>query len=166
MKKLNLRKSNILAVIFLQALILNENPHFWMYKNESFESSWNEMEHEGGNIFYASLDTSDLPLNSSYYVYVNASDVLGNYKVYMFRIIVDNEYPTLIIKSPTTSTLAGSVQLSVEAKDSCSGINPSSIIFKVDGVEDNMLCNYNGINYTCSKTFNTSRLADGEYLLV
>ncbi|MFH7880570.1 MAG: hypothetical protein QXI09_00995, partial [Candidatus Aenigmatarchaeota archaeon] len=72
------------------------------YGNETWNSSWIKMIFDNQtNTFIVPWNTSLLPNNSSWIVYVNASDNVGNYNVTKIGVFyVDNEEPRIIEYRP------------------------------------------------------------------
>ncbi|MCX8190575.1 MAG: hypothetical protein N3D78_00025 [Candidatus Aenigmarchaeota archaeon] len=132
------------------------------YGNETWNSSWIRMLYdEGRDLYVAPWNTSELPDNSSWIVYVNASDNVGNYNVTKIGVFyIDNEKPRIIEYSPKeNSGLWKIVEIFVKGEDKYSGINRleisiSNFFYSTSCRED-----------TCRHFLDTLKFQDGYYTL-
>jgi len=115
----------------------------WMYGNETWNSTWTELKRIDNSTFEADWDTSELPNNSTWFIYVNASDKVGNWKVENVSVvIVDNEVPFLeVLKPKEGDTLLGESEISVIAIDRYSGISYPLAILEPSMLTSTLTCN-------------------------
>ncbi|MEM0333100.1 MAG: hypothetical protein QXX30_01395 [Candidatus Aenigmatarchaeota archaeon] len=135
---------------------------FFSYGNISWNSSWIKPIYDNQTkIYIATWDTSILPNNSSWIIYVNASDLVGNYQVKNLGLFyIDNEEPEIIEHKPKSyDGLWGLVEIYARGKDKYSGVKKMKI--SIIDFQDYIYC----INNECSYTLNTLRFSDGNYTL-
>lgn len=132
------------------------------YGNETWNSSWIKMIFDNQtNTFIAPWNTSLLPNNSSWIVYVNASDNVGNYNVTKIGVFyVDNEEPRIIEYRPRSyEGIWGGAEVYVKGEDSYSGLNRLEI--SILDFFDYVYCSKN----ECRYILDTLRFSDGNYTL-
>ncbi|MEM7827042.1 MAG: Ig-like domain-containing protein [Candidatus Aenigmatarchaeota archaeon] len=134
----------------------------YTYGNETWNETWKPMIHKDGE-WIADWNTSDLENNSTWMVWVNASDNVGNSNTTLLgTVIIDNELPEINITLPKPNDeLVGTKLLSMSAQDIYSGI--SNISCRIDSLNLSLSCVGSLHNYSCNKLFDTTMLADGEY---
>jgi hypothetical protein len=141
---------------------------YWLYGNETWNSTWEPMIYENETqTFKADWNTSILPNNSTWAIYVNASDNVGNWNSSKIAIVlIDNEYPYFEIISPLAEQKVwGSLELEVYAKDAYSGI--AYVNFEVSSAlfSGSLSCQDSLNEYNCSGLFDTTQVSDGLHLI-
>jgi hypothetical protein len=140
----------------------------WFYGNETWNSTWKPMiyENETG-LFRADWDTSQLPNNSSWFFYVNASDNVGNINVTNLGIVlIDNEYPQIEIISPTQNQkVFGSLELKVFVKDVYSGVGSVFYNITSEFFSGSLSCLDSLHESNCSALFDTTKVSDGVHII-
>lgn len=132
------------------------------YGNETWNSSWIKMIFDNQtNTFIAPWNTSLLPNNSSWIVYVNASDNVGNYNVTKIGVFyVDNEEPRIIEYRPRSyEGIWGGTEVYVKGEDRYSGLNRLEI--SILDFFDYVYCSKN----ECRYILDTLKFSDGNYTL-
>ena len=144
----------------LSGVNVNATVFLFAYGNETWNSSWINLIYENGT-FYAPWNTSELPNNSSWIVYINASDMVGNWNVTKIGIFyIDNENPTILDYYPKDEqAIWGEYRVYVNASDLYSGLNRIEI--SIGSFRDYSSCSKN----FCEHIFNTGKLEDGNYTL-
>lgn len=150
---------------------LVSSPVQYMYGNQSWNSSWEEMTHEQDNytLYVVGWDTLTLEDNSTWIVYINATDNVGNSGVEkILNIHIDNEYPSITIYSPSADdNIFSTIDLKINVKDMYSGIKPDYVSFVAssDEVAGNLTCEGSSYDYNCSGSLDTTQLSDGDHVL-
>jgi hypothetical protein len=132
-----------------------------MYGNTTFNSTFQSFSSTTPYSIY--LDTRNFVNNSTYFIYVNVSDNIGNVNTTKFSVNIENELPTLSIVLPTTnSTMRGINYFQFTSTDSFSGINLNSAIYTLDSNSYPISCTGTSSSATCtSPLVNTSNFTDG-----
>jgi hypothetical protein len=133
----------------------------WLYGNATWNSTWQPMIYEDP-YFVADWNNSDLPNDSIWAIYINASDNVGNSNItHLLDVRIDNEYPSLTVLSPAEgAVLFGTVELKVNTSDQYSGINSVTIEFVT---KTTMSCTGTQKEYICSYSVDTTKIPDGTY---
>lgn len=114
------------------------------------------------NYYKAAWNTSTLGNNQTVTIYTKASDKIGNTGYEKINVTVDNEYPSISILQPSQNqTVNGIISLRINAKDNYSGINNSTVSYKVGTITRTMDCSGTKYNYTCDEYFDTKLVSDG-----
>jgi hypothetical protein len=138
----------------------------WLYGNETWNASWKPMIYENETkTFKADWDTSNLPNNSSWIIYVNASDNVGNWNSTKLGIVfIDNEKPSFEIISPLQDQkVFGSLELKVSGSDLYSGIE--KVDFELNSFHSSLSCLTFNHDFNCSGQFDTTQISDGFHTL-
>ena len=145
----------------LSGVNVNATVFLFAYGNETWNSSWINLIYQNGS-FIAPWNTSELPNNSTWIVYVNASDMVGNWNVTRVGIFhIDNEEPEILDYYPKDEqAIWGEYRVYVEAKDLYSGLNRIEI--SINGFNESSLCE----KVSCALVLDTSRILDGNYTLI
>ena len=144
----------------LSGVNVNTTVFLFAYGNETWNSSWINLIYQNDS-FIAPWNTSELPNNSTWIVYVNASDMVGNWNVTRVGIFhIDNEDPEILDYYPKDEqAIWGEYRISVKAKDLYSGLNRIEI--SIGGFNDSSPCE----NDSCIYVLNTGKVPDGNYTL-
>jgi hypothetical protein len=144
----------------LSGVNLNATVFLFAYGNETWNSSWMNLIYQNGS-FIAPWNTSELPNNSSWVVYVNGSDMVGNWNVTRVGIFyIDNEDPEILDYYPKDEqAIWGEYKIFVKAKDLYSGLNRIEI--SISNFNDSAQCEKD----LCIYTFDTGKVPDGNYTL-
>ncbi len=145
---------------FLSGVNVNATVFLFAYGNETWNSSWINLIYQNGS-FIAPWNTSELPNNSTWIVYVNTSDMVGNWNVTKVGIFhIDNENPRILNYYPKEDQVIwGEYRIFVEAKDLYSGLNRIEV--NIGDFNGSSLCEKD----SCSYILNTGLLEDGNYTL-
>ncbi|MFH0711498.1 MAG: Ig-like domain-containing protein [Candidatus Aenigmatarchaeota archaeon] len=140
---------------------VNVNSARFFYGNTTYNSS--QQSFLTTNPYTINFDTRSLLNNSTYFLFVNVSDNIGNVNTTKFTVIVENEIPTLSIIIPTTnSTLKGITYFQITASDMYSGLDLNSATYTLDSATASVPCTGTNASATCTTPlFNTSTLTDG-----
>jgi hypothetical protein len=144
----------------LSGVNVNATVFLFAYGNETWNSSWMNLIYQNDS-FIAPWNTSELPNNSTWIVYVNASDMVGNWNVTRVGIFhIDNEDPEILDYYPKDEqAIWGEYKISVKARDLYSGLNRIEI--SIDDFNDSALCEKD----SCIYTLDTGKVSDGNYTL-
>jgi hypothetical protein len=144
----------------LSGVNVNATVFLFAYGNETWNSSWINLIYQNDS-FIAPWNTSELPNNSSWIVYVNGSDMVGNWNVTRVGIFyIDNEDPEILDYYPKDEqAIWGEYKIFVKAKDLYSGLNRIEI--SISNFNDSAQCEKD----LCIYTFDTGKVPDGNYTL-
>jgi hypothetical protein len=144
----------------LSGVNVNATVFLFAYGNETWNSSWINLIYQNGN-FIAPWNTSELPNNSTWIVYVNASDMIGNWNVTRVGIFhIDNENPEILDYYPKDEqAIWGEYKIFVKARDLYSGLNRIEI--SIGNFNDSSACEKS----SCTYILNTGKVPDGNYTL-
>jgi len=144
----------------LSGVNVNATVFLFAYGNETWNSSWINLIYKNGS-FIAPWNTSELPNNSTWIVYVNASDMVGNWNVTRVGIFhIDNEDPEILDYYPKDEqAIWGEYKIFVKARDLYSGLNRIEI--SIGDFNDSSPCG----NDSCVYVLNTGKVPDGNYTL-
>jgi hypothetical protein len=134
----------------------------WLYGNETWNATWKPMIYENETkTFRADWDTSNLPNNSSWIIYINASDNVGNWNSTKLGIVfIDNEKPSFEIISPLQDQkVFGNLELKVSGSDLYSGIE--KVDFEINSFISSLSCLTFNHEFNCSGQFDTTQISDG-----
>ena len=110
-----------------------------------------------------SFDSSAFADNSTVFLYVRASDNVGNTNTTSINVTTDNEKPAITIILPLNgATVKDSIALAMNVSDVYSGINPSSANVAFGGSNFPLTCS----NNFCSSAVSTTFVMDGAYTIV
>jgi len=136
----------------------------YLYGNLTWNSTWKPMIYVEP-YFIADWNTSNLPNNSTWSFFVNATDNIGNSnETKLLDVLIDKEFPSLTVNQPSPhQLLQGTAKLNVTVRDEYSGVDSSKISFKVESptIEKNMECVGSTHEYECTGYFDTTTLPDG-----
>ena len=141
----------------------------YLYGNDIWNSTWEKIypEIENGTAYTVSWNTLELENNSTWVVYVNATDNVGNSNASKIsNISIDNEQPTISINYPSAGDkVFSTITLRMNARDVYSGINAGNAYFiaSSDQVTGKMSCTGSPHDYDCSGSLDTTQLSDGEH---
>jgi len=145
----------------LSGVNVNATVFLFAYGNETWNSSWINLIYQNDS-FIAPWNTSELPNNSTWIVYVNASDMVGNWNATRVGIFhIDNEYPEILDYYPKDEqAIWGEYKIFVKARDLYSGLNRIEI--SIGGFNDSSSCEKD----SCIYVLNTGKVPDGNYTLI
>jgi hypothetical protein len=145
----------------LSGVNVNTAVFLFAYGDETWKSSWMNLIYQSGN-FIAPWNTSELPNNSSWIIYINASDMVGNWNVTKVGIFyIDNEDPEILDYYPKNDqAIWGEYKVYVVAKDLYSGLNRIEV--NIDDLNESSSCERD----SCTLILNTRKITDGNYTLV
>ena len=145
----------------LSGVNVNATVFLFAYGNETWNSSWINLIYQNDS-FIAPWNTSELPNNSTWIVYVNASDVVVNWNFTRVGIFhIDNEYPEILDYYPKDEqAIWGEYKIFVKARDLYSGLNRIEI--SIGGFNDSSSCEKD----SCIYVLNTGKVPDGNYTLI
>ena len=145
----------------LSGVNVNATVFLFAYENETWNSSWINLIYQNGS-FIAPWNTSELPNNSTWIVYVNASDMVGNWNFTRIGIFhIDNEDPEILDYYPKDDqAIWGEYRVYVLAKDLYSGLNRIEVT--IEGFNESSSCEKD----SCALILNTGEIPDGNYNLI
>jgi len=145
----------------LSGVNVNATVFLFAYGNETWNSSWMNLIYQNGS-FIAPWNTSELPNNSTWIVYVNASDMVGNWNVTKVGIFhIDNEDPKILDYYPKDDqAIWGEYRVYVLARDLYSGLNRVEIT--IGDFNESSSCEKD----SCALILNTGEIPDGNYTLI
>lgn len=140
---------------------VNSSSAQFMWGNSTFNSTFQSF--TSPNPFTAYLDTRNFVNNSTYFIYVNVSDNIGNVNTTKFTVYIDNTQPTISIVLPiVNSTLRGITYFQITSTDSFAGLNLNSSSYTLDSSSYSFLCTGTNFSATCSTPLiNTAIFSDG-----
>jgi len=138
---------------------VDSNKVFYRVGNSSYNSSWFNLNSLGGYLYTTNFDFSQFPSNSTIFVYVNASDVVGNLNSTKGNYRVDSEKPIIIIIKPDVDIINGNVEFGANITEMLSGIKNSTLYI------NNSLFQLSCYNNYCYTFVDTLSFPDGNYLI-
>jgi hypothetical protein len=133
----------------------------FIYGNETWNSSWTKLVYQNDS-FIVTWNISELPNNSTWIVYANASDMVGNWNATKVGIFyIDNENPEILDYYPKNEqAMWGEYKIFVNARDLYSGLNRIEI--SIGDFNDSSACEKD----SCTYILNTGKVPDGNYTLI
>jgi len=131
----------------------------------SFDNStWLAVTTEDNKIFKSveNWDTKAYSNNQSVNIYARASDVLSNNANVKIKTTVDNEPPRVSMLKPySNQTLSGDIALELQAEDTYSGLEFSSITYSIRTMSGPFSCYGSIYNTNCTASLATRFVQDG-----
>lgn len=100
--------------------------------------------------------------NTTVFLYITATDNVGNINTTVINVTVENEKPAITITSPSSTTLKDTVVFSMNVSDTYSGVNSSTAKVQIGGSSFTLSCSAGN----CSASVNTKTSVDGDYTAV